>query len=85
MVDLGMGRVSHSFMVIPECPYPLLGQDLLTKVGSQISFHLEGTKILNKEGHQIQVLTISLKDEYHLHQAPLSPMPDLEYWLQTFP
>ena len=23
-VDLGMGRVTHLFIVIPECPYPLL-------------------------------------------------------------
>lgn len=84
-VDLGVGQVSHSFMVIPECPYPLLAQDLLTKVGAQISFHPEGIKILDKEGHPIQVLTVSLEDEYRLHQAPLPPMHDLEYWLQTFP
>lgn len=25
-------------MVIPECPYPLLGRDLLRKLGAQISF-----------------------------------------------
>ena len=63
-VDLGMGRVSHSFMVIPECPYPLLGRDLLTKMGAQICFHPEGAKILNKEGHPIQVLVLSLEDKY---------------------
>ena len=72
-------------MVIPECPYPLLGRDLLTKVGAQISFHQEGTKIVDKEGHPIQVLTISLEDEYRLHQTPSSPMYDLQYWLKTFP
>ena len=32
--DLGAGRVSHSFMVILECPFPLLGRDLLTKTGA---------------------------------------------------
>uniref|UniRef100_A0A480YDW1 Uncharacterized protein isoform X1 n=1 Tax=Sus scrofa TaxID=9823 RepID=A0A480YDW1_PIG len=37
-VDLGVGRVTHSFLVIPECPAPLLGRDLLTKMGAQISF-----------------------------------------------
>ena len=37
-VDIGMGWVSHSFMVIPDCPYPLLGQDLLSKMGAQIHF-----------------------------------------------
>ena len=33
-----MGRVSHSFMVIPDCPYPLLEQDILSKMGTQIHF-----------------------------------------------
>ena len=80
-----MGQVSHSFMVIPECPYPLLGQDLLTKMGAQIRFHPEGAKILNKEGHPIQVLVLSLEDEYHLHQMPSAPMTDTDHWLQEFP
>ena len=72
--DLGMGRVSHPFMVIPACPYPLLGRDLLTKMGAQICFHPEGTKILNKEDHPMQVLVLSLEDEYHLHQTLSAPM-----------
>ena len=63
-----MGWVS--FMVIPECSYQLLGQDLLTKMGAQIRFHPEGAKILNKEGNPIQVLVLSLEDEYCLHQMP---------------
>ena len=29
-VDLGRGQVTHSFLVIPECPMPLLERDLLT-------------------------------------------------------
>ena len=28
-VNLGTHQVSHSFLVIPECPAPLLGWDLL--------------------------------------------------------
>ena len=79
-----MGQVSHSFMVIPECPYMLLGRDLLTKMGAQIRFHPEGAKILNKEGHPIQVLVLSLEDEYHLHQMPSAPMTDIDLWLQEF-
>ena len=67
-VDLGTGQVSHSFMVIPECPYPLLGRDLLTKMGAQICFHPEGAKVLNKKGHPIQVLVLSLEDEYRLYR-----------------
>ena len=31
-VDLGTHQVSHSFLVIPECPGPLLGRDLLTQI-----------------------------------------------------
>ena len=83
-VDLGTGRVSHSLMVIPECPYPLLGRDLLTKMGAQICFHPEGAKILNKEGHLIQVLVLSLEDEYSLHQMPSAPMTDIDHWLREF-
>lgn len=84
-VDLSMGRVSHSFMVIPECPYPLLGQDLLTKMGARICFHPRGAKILDKEGQPIQVLVLSLEDEYRLHQMPPVPMTDIDCWLQEFP
>ncbi|XP_072599603.1 uncharacterized protein, partial [Vulpes vulpes] len=84
-VDLSMGRVSQSFMVIPECPYPLLGRDLLTKMGAQICFHLEGAKVLNKKGHPTQVLVLSLEDEYPLHQMPSAPVTDIDRWLQEFP
>ncbi|XP_042829873.1 uncharacterized protein LOC122235261 [Panthera tigris] len=84
-VDLGMGRVAHSFTVIPECPYPLLGRDLLTKMGAQICFRPGGTKILDKEGQPIQVLVLSLEDEYRLHQTPPAPMADVDRWLQEFP
>ena len=49
-VDLGMGWVSHSFMVIPDCPYPLLGQDLLSKVGAQIHFLLDGPQLTGPKG-----------------------------------
>ena len=71
--------------VIPECSYPLLGQDLLTKMGAQICFHPEGAKVLNKKGHPIQVLVLSLEDEYRLHQMPSVPMTDIDRWLREFP
>ena len=31
-VELRIGRVIYSFFVVPECPYSLLGKDLLTKM-----------------------------------------------------
>ena len=76
-VDLGAARVSHSFTVIPECPFPLLGRDLLTKMGAQIHFLPGETKILDQAGRPIQVLTIQLEDEYRLHQKPTLPPVDI--------
>ena len=37
-VNLETHQVSHSFLVILECPAPLLRWDLLTKVNAQIHF-----------------------------------------------
>lgn len=39
---LGKGTIMNSFLVMPECPYLLLGRDLLQKLQATISF---------KEGH----------------------------------
>ena len=37
-VNLGEGTVTRSFIVISECPYRLLGQDLLNKFQTTMSF-----------------------------------------------
>ena len=58
---------------------------MLTKMGAQIRFHPKGAKVLNKEGHPIQVLVLNLDDEYRLHQMPSAPMTDIDFWLQEFP
>jgi hypothetical protein len=34
--------VTHKFLYLPECPIPLLGRDLLTKLRAQITFTQEG-------------------------------------------
>jgi hypothetical protein len=85
-VELGMGRVSCSFMVIPECPYPLLGRDLLTKIGAHIHFDPERTQVTDQEGRPVHVLTLYLEDEYRLHQGSTpswgAEMSDL---LQRYP
>ena len=31
----------HEFLYIPECPVPLLGIDLLSKLGAQVTFSPE--------------------------------------------
>ena len=72
-------------MVIPECPFPLLGRDLLTKMEAQIHFLPGETEILDQAGRPIQVLTIQLEDEYRPHQKPASPPVDIQKWLDEFP
>lgn len=69
-VDLGKGQVSHSFLVIPECPTPLLGRDLLTKLRAQISFTPQGPAVTWGSAPS-PILTLSLKseDEYRLFQS----------------
>ena len=32
-VHLASGKVTHSFLHVPGCPYPLLGRDFLSKLG----------------------------------------------------
>lgn len=86
MVDLGTGRVSHSFMIIPDCPYPLLGRDLLTKLGAQITFQPGGkATVTDKTGCPVHVLTLNLEDEYRLLQQSPSLPGDVAAWLQEFP
>nr|XP_021520561.1 LOW QUALITY PROTEIN: uncharacterized protein LOC110566968 [Meriones unguiculatus] len=86
-VDLGKGRVTHSFMVIPECPYPLLGRDLFTKMKAQIHFKSEGPQLLDEKGNPIQVLTLNLASEakYRLFEEPITPSSDLQTWLSRYP
>ena len=33
--------MTHEFLYIPECPVPLLGRDLLSKLGAQVTFSPE--------------------------------------------
>ena len=84
-VDLGTGKVTHSFLVIPDSPCPLLGRDLLTKMGAQIHFQLGGPTVTDFHNQPISVLTVKLEDEYRLHQEPTPLDQGIEPWLQRFP
>ena len=70
-VNLGAQQVTQSFLVIPECPAPLLGRRLLFKVNAQIHFDHGEISVLDGIGHPIQVLSLALKDEYRLYQPKL--------------
>ena len=70
-VNLGAQQVTHSFLIIPECPAPLLGRDLLSKVNAQIHFDHGEIPVLDGTGHPIQVLSLALRDKYRLYQPKL--------------
>ncbi|KAB0338665.1 hypothetical protein FD754_024414 [Muntiacus muntjak] len=86
-VNLGTHQVSHSFLVIPECPAPLLGRDLLTKVNAQIHFDPGGMSVTDGLGQPIHVLSLALRDEYRL----FAPKPsetialDVQPWVHKYP
>lgn len=66
-VDLGRGQVSHSFLVIPVCPTPLLGRDLLTKLKAQIKFTQRG-RMVSWDTPSTLTLTLRLEEEYRMHE-----------------
>ena len=79
--------MSHSFLVIPECPAPLLGRDLLSKVNVQIHFDHGGISVMDGTGYPIQVLSLALRDEYRLYQPgpPMAIDPNVQPWVQKYP
>ncbi|VFV41971.1 pol protein [Lynx pardinus] len=38
----GGHKVRHEFLYLPDCPIPLLGRDMLSKLGAQITFEPNG-------------------------------------------
>lgn len=68
-IDLGTGKVTHSFLVIPECPAPLLGRDLLTEMGAQITFTPRGPLVTQGETEVTTLLTLQLEDEHRLFET----------------
>jgi hypothetical protein len=53
-------------VVISECPYPLLGRDVLTKVGAHIHFRPNWVSVTDWEGKASHILTMALVDEHKL-------------------
>lgn len=79
-----MGHISHSFLIITSCPYPLLEGDLLTRVRAQITFNKNGATIIYHEWKPIQILTLQLKDEYKIHQELPTFPQGMTRWLDQF-
>nr|XP_038956092.1 uncharacterized protein LOC120099175 [Rattus norvegicus] len=86
-VQLATGKVTHSFLHVPDCPYPLLGRDLLAKLKAQIHFEEGGARITGPQGTPLQVLTLQLEDEYRLyepgHDKPQTT--EIDSWVTKFP
>lgn len=84
-------RTMDSFLVIPNCPSPLMGRDLLTKLRAQITFEETGPEIafLNPSVQPLttSVLTIRAEDEYRLFTDDPSPVEnqDIDFWLKLVP
>ena len=87
-VLLATGKVTHSFLHVPDCPYPLLGRDLLTKLRAQIHFEETGAHVTGPQGEPLHVLTLNLEDEYKLYEPGEHEEPQkltTTFWLKEFP
>ena len=86
-VDLGAHQVSLSFLMIPECPAPLLGRDLLTKVNAQTHFDPGRMTFTDGLGQPIHVLSLALRDEHRLFVPKPSETiaPDVQLWAHKYP
>ena len=84
-LHVGRHQVKHSFLVIPECPAPLLGRDLLTKLKAQVQFTSEGPEVSwGKRTGPIACLVLHAEEEYHLHEQKIKSPID-QFWLKKFP
>lgn len=82
VLDIGKSQVTHSFLVIPECPTPLLGRDLLTKLKAQVQFTSEGPEVTWEEA-PVTCLVLNLKEKYRLHEQGPERLLASE-WLSAF-
>jgi hypothetical protein len=81
----GRHWVRHRFLYVPEAPGPLLGRDLLSKLGTTISMDLGQPDV-----SILQVLTmeVSLEKEWRVHtprdNKPIGPQPFLDHLMKQF-
>jgi predicted aspartyl protease len=75
IINLEGGPITYSFLVIPDCPYPLLGRNLLHKLQATISFQEEGTYLDTKGQPPIKLLlTHPLSEDYLLSITEQNPL-----------
>ena len=75
----GGHQVIHEFLYIPECPVPLLGRDLLSKLGAQVTFSPEERPTFWMDSMiYLPSFSIPPQDEWRLHEPPKEEPGGLE-------
>ena len=76
----GGHQVIHEFLYIPECPVPLLGRDLLSKLGAQVTFSPEERPTFWMDSMTyLPSVSILPQDEWRLlHEPPKEKLGGLE-------
>ena len=71
LCQLGGHLVTHEFLYLPEYPIPLLGRDLLTKLGAQITFapRKPVSLTLGSQSALMMAMTMPREDEWHLYSS----------------
>ena len=59
-VRWGGHQVTHEFLYIPECPVPLLGKDLLSKLGGTSDAHSSTETSTLRVGSTTYLLSLSV-------------------------
>ena len=76
---MGGHQVIHEFFYIPECPVPLLGRNLLSKLGAQVTFSPEERPTFQMDTMTyLRSLSIPPQDEWRLHEPPKEELGGLE-------
>jgi hypothetical protein len=63
MCQLRGHEVTHEFLYLPECPTPLLGRNLLTKLRAQITFNQGGPANLTVRGPNAIIMAVTMPTE----------------------
>ena len=62
--------MTHEFVYIPERLVPLLGRDLLSKLGTQVTFSPTKDPLFEWAQPPITLLSVTPQDEWRLHNLP---------------
>ena len=83
--ELGGHEVQHESLYLPDCPIPLLGWDLLSKLGAQITFEPTGHTSLQLDPRQKETLVLTMtlprEEEWRLFFTQALPCSPSEFRL----